>query len=262
MIRSLSRGLDILHLLNRRDSATPAELAEELSIPRATVYRIVETLTEKGFVYQHESDQRFRLTPRVQSLSDGFTDEDHMVHISRPFLNEITKKLIWPVALATISGFDVIVRENTDRMSPLAIEKFTIGYRMPILETASGLCILAFMHSSKREVVLATLAKLYQQQQQTKKERDQFANRIRRIKRCGFAVRHRPRKISDMTAIAVPILTGDSTVRGAVTIRYARTALSMEEATNNFVPVLRKGADGIARRVQIHINRQLKNRAP
>ena len=79
MIRSLSRGLDVLTLLNRRDSISASEFASELKIPRATVYRILETLTEKGMVYQHKADQRFRITGKVRTLSDGFTDEAHIV---------------------------------------------------------------------------------------------------------------------------------------------------------------------------------------
>ena len=101
MIRSLSRGLEILTLLNRRDSASAGEFAKELNILRATVYRILETLCEKGLVHQHESDQRFRITPKVRTLSDGFTDEDHIAYISRRYLKRVTKKLNWPVALAT-----------------------------------------------------------------------------------------------------------------------------------------------------------------
>ena len=81
MIRSLSRGLEILTLLNRRDSASAGEFARELGIPRATVYRILETLCEKDLIHQHESDQRFRITSKVRTLSDGFTDEDHNADI-------------------------------------------------------------------------------------------------------------------------------------------------------------------------------------
>jgi IclR family mhp operon transcriptional activator len=259
MIRSLSRGLDILDVLNRRDSATPAELAEQLEIPRATVYRIVDTLVEKGFVYQHESDQRLRLTPKVGTLSDGFTEEDHMANISRPFISEITEQLVWPVTLGTISGIDLIVRENTDRSSPLAVEQFTIGYRMPILETASGLCILAFMQAEQRDVVLATIKDSPTSKNQTRIERIHLQEHLAKIKRDGYSVRHRPRKISDMTAISVPIVTADGRVRGAVTIRYARTSVQLEEAIENFVPALKRGANGIARRVQLHIDRQLKS---
>ena len=158
MVRSLSRGLDILNLLNIRDSATPAELAQELNIPRATVYRLLETMADKNFIYRHSSDNRFRMTDKVRTLSDGFTEEDHMANIARDSLNEITEELVWPVSLATISGIDLIVRENTDRLSPLAVEQFTIGSRMPILSSASGICILAFMEPKARNIVLDTIA--------------------------------------------------------------------------------------------------------
>ncbi|MBT6423434.1 MAG: helix-turn-helix domain-containing protein, partial [Porticoccaceae bacterium] len=70
MIRSLSNGLEILVYLNRRDTASAGELSTELSIPRATVYRILSTLVEKGFVYQHPDDQLFHMTPKVRVLSD------------------------------------------------------------------------------------------------------------------------------------------------------------------------------------------------
>ena len=50
MIRTLSNGLEVLIFLNRRDSASAGELSQTLGIPRATVYRILRTLDEKGFV--------------------------------------------------------------------------------------------------------------------------------------------------------------------------------------------------------------------
>mgnify|MGYP003325525784 CR=1 FL=1 len=48
------------------------------------------------------------------------------------YLERFTKKHNWPATLATISGLELVVRENTDQLSPFAVEKFTIGYRMPI----------------------------------------------------------------------------------------------------------------------------------
>jgi DNA-binding IclR family transcriptional regulator len=101
MIRSFSRGLEILTLLNRRDSASAGE---------------------------------------------------------------VTKKLNWPVALATISGVDVVELENTDQISPLAIENFSSGYRMPILHTASGICILSHMKTARRKIILGTLEEMNRKQ--------------------------------------------------------------------------------------------------
>lgn len=253
MIRSLSRGLEILILLNRRDSVSAGELARELGIPRATVYRILETLCEKDLVRQHDSDKRFRITPRVRTLSAGFTDEDHMAHISRLHLKRVTAKLNWPVALATIAGVELIIRENTDQISPLAIEKFTSGYRMPILHTASGMCILAHMKPRRRKIILDTLEELNRKEDQLAKQRESLDRRMRTIRRRGYEIHHRARRHSDLTALAVPILLKRDQVRGAVTIRYARPAVSRETAVDTFVPVLNKAASGIARRISLHL---------
>ena len=258
MIRSLSRGLDVLTLLNRRDSISASEFASELKIPRATVYRILETLTEKGMVYQHKADQRFRITGKVRTLSDGFTDEDHIAHISRPFLKRVTKKLKWPVALATISGVDLIIRENSDKYSPLAIESFSSGYRMPILHTASGICILAYTGSTRKKVILDTLMKMNRKRDAVVHQRKNLERKLQEIRRRGFSVHHRHRKHSDLTALSVPILLSDddSHVRGALTIRYARTALKLAVAAQQFVPVLTEAANGIAKRLKLHLDRQ------
>lgn len=259
MIRSLSRGLDILILLNRRDSVSAAEFADELKIPRATVYRILETLTEKGMVYQHQVDQRFRITRKVRTLSDGFTDEDHIAHISRPFMKRVTKKLKWPVALATISGVDLIVRENTDKYSALALESFSSGYRMPILHTASGICILAHTRVARRRVILDTLASMNRKHDKVVHQRESLDRKLKEIRRRGFAVHHRHRKHSDLTAMSVPIILDDGNARGALTIRYARTAMKLPLAVQQFLPVLTDAAEGIAKRLQLHLDRQADN---
>jgi IclR family mhp operon transcriptional activator len=256
MIRSLSRGLDVLILLNRRDSVSASEFANELKIPRATVYRILETLSDKGLVDQHHDDRRFRITRKVRVLSDGFVDEDYIAHISRPFLKKVTKKLNWPVALATISGVDLIVRENTDKYSPLAIESFSSGYRMPILHTASGICILAYTSTSRQRVILDTLAEMDRKRDQIVHQRKALERKFREVRRRGFSIHHRRRRYSDLTAISVPILPAGNEVRGAVTIRYARTAMKMSDALQKFVPVITDAADGIAKRLKLHFERQ------
>jgi IclR family mhp operon transcriptional activator len=220
----------MLVLLNSRDSVSASEFATELKIPRATVYRIIETLIDKDLVYQHQSDQRFRITRKVLTLSDGFTDADHIAHISRPFLQKVTAKLSWPVALATISGVDLIVRENTDKLSPLAIEKFTSGYRMPILHTASGICILAFTNPTRQEVILNTLAEMDREIQRVPQQRETLERKLLEVRSRGYSVHHRHRRYSDLTAISVPIIPKGDEVRGAVTIRYARTAMKMSVA--------------------------------
>ena len=257
MIRSLSRGLDILTILNKRDSASALEISELLNMPRSTVYRILETLVIKEFIYQHKSDKRFRLTDKIRTLSDGYSEEDHMANIGRVYLEKFTKKYHWPATLAMLSGLSIIVRENTDLDSPFAVEQFTIGYRMPILDTASGLCILAFLKKEKRDLLINTLLSSEdgnpEDYNQIEIERE-----LKLIKENGYAVKIRTRRFTDQTAISIPIINSSLIIKGALTVRYSSTAYDLKDAINLFTPNLTEAADEIASRIDIHINRQKK----
>src|ERR1700721_2034163 len=108
-IRALMRGLDALTVLNLRDGATVSEVAHDIRLPRTTVYRILETLCNSGFVYRDSADERYRLTILVRGLSDGFDDEAWVTQIAKPLINDLFRDIVWPVSLATFPGRTMLV---------------------------------------------------------------------------------------------------------------------------------------------------------
>jgi IclR family mhp operon transcriptional activator len=246
---SLARGLEILALLNKRESASVADLCEALKIPRASLYRVLDALVVEGYLYQHRSDHRYRLTLQVLTLSEGFSDGQHLAGVARPFLALVTQKLQWPVSFGTLSGLDLVVRENTDDESPLATDSFKIGYRMPLLTTATGLCILAHLDSASRDAVLAALAEREPKSALNSRERAALDLGLREIRRRGYATYDRRRQRTEATSIAVPVIDAGDDVRGAVTLRFAKAAVRQAEAVATFVPVLAEAAARIAARI-------------
>src|ERR1700736_6766379 len=124
-IRALMRGLDALTFLNLRDGATVSEVAQEIRLPRTTVYRILETLCDAGFVFRDAADDRYRLTVLVRALSDGFDDETWVTQIARPYIHELCREIAWPVSVATLSGTVMLLRETTDHSTPLASDRYS-----------------------------------------------------------------------------------------------------------------------------------------
>src|SRR5690606_24110140 len=138
-------------LSNLLNGATVSEIAQEIKLPRTTTYRILETLSHAGYVYRDSTDDRYRLTIMVRSLSDGFDDEAWVTQIARPCIEELCKDIVWPVAIASLSGTEMVVREATDHSSPLAVERYTAGTKVPLLSSAPGRVYLAFCPQSQRE---------------------------------------------------------------------------------------------------------------
>lgn len=243
-IRALIRGLDALTVLNLRNGATVSEVAQEIRLPRTTTYRILETLSHAGYVYRDPVDDRYRLTIMVRGLSDGFDDEAWVTQVARPYLNELTKDIVWPVAIASLSGTSMMVRESTDHRSPLAVERFSAGFRVPLLTSASGRIFLAFSSAAQRDSLLEILSRSTREVDKLAVNRSEVQKILAEARNQGYATAVRPRRVTDEITMAVPIQLDDR-VLAAVSVRFSGTAVPMKLAVERFLPKLRETAGHI-----------------
>lgn len=231
-------------MLNLNNGATVSEVAAAIDLPRTTTYRILETLCIAGYAYRAASDERYRLTILVRGLSDGFDDEAWITQIARPYIYELCTELVWPIAVATVSGTTMLVRQTTDHRSPLAIEKRGPGFRVPILASASGLAYLAFCPREQREALMDLLAKSRREEDKPARNRKKIYEILTEIKKRGYSTSRRARRVSDELSLSVPVLAGDRLV-AALTIRFASTAVPEAEGAKRFVPRLQATAQRI-----------------
>jgi IclR family mhp operon transcriptional activator len=244
-IRALMRGLDALTVLNLRDGATVSEVAQEIRLPRTTVYRILETLCNAGFVFRDAADDRYRLTILVRALSDGFDDEAWVTQIAKPFIHELCREIVWPVAIATLSGTTMLVRESTDHSSPLAIERYSAGFRAPLLTTAAGRVYLANSPPQQRDMLIEVLARSNKDEDQPARGRIELLRTLGEIKAAGYATATRTRRLMEEISVAVPVLLPDR-VLASLTVRFAASAVPLKSGLERFVPKLRQCAARIA----------------
>jgi IclR family mhp operon transcriptional activator len=243
-IRALIRGLDALTVLNLRNGATVSEVAQEIRLPRTTTYRILETLSHAGFVYRDATDDRYRLTIMVRGLSDGYDDEAWVTQIARPFIHDLGKDIVWPVAIASLSGTTIMVRESTDHRSPLAVERYSAGFRVPLLLSSSGRVYLAFSPPTQRESLLDILSRSNKEEDALARSRPELMKLLNDVRMQGYASAVRPRRVSDEISMAVPILIDDR-VLAAVSIRFSGTAVPLKLGVERFLPKLRETANKI-----------------
>jgi IclR family transcriptional regulator, mhp operon transcriptional activator len=244
-IRALMRGLDALTFLNLRDGATVSEVAQEIRLPRTTVYRILETLCNAGFVFRDAADDRYRLTILVRGLSDGFDDEAWVTQIAKPFINDLCREVVWPVSIATLSGTTMLVRESTDRSSPLAIERNSAGFRAPLLSTSAGRVYLANSPAPQRETIIEILARSNKEEDRLAKSRVELQRLIADIKASGYATVTRTRRLVEELSLSVPVLLHDR-VLASLTVRFGASAVPLKTGIERFLPKLRQCAARIS----------------
>ncbi len=199
-IRALNRGLDVLTELNRLQRAAINTISSAVRLPRTTTYRILETLRIAGYVDRDPHDDCYRPTIMVRGLSDGFDDEAMVAHIAKPHLAALGAQIVWPVAVATPSGATMMIRETTDGESPLALERFTAGVRVPMLGSAAGRAYLAFCPAPQRDALLELLSRSSLPEDRLARSRAEVDRLLNETRSQGYGMAHRARRVSEETS--------------------------------------------------------------
>ncbi|MEM5383160.1 helix-turn-helix domain-containing protein [Paraburkholderia phymatum] len=244
-IRSVSRALAVLKLINRHGAITLMEVARESRLAYPTACRIVQTLMVEGMVEFEPSRKRYRATRLVETLSMGYRDHDNLIEKGRPHIVALTKLVNWPITITTRVGQSVMVRDNTYEMSSLSFSRYYRGYTLPILECAAGHVSIAYSEDEVREVLLRGLQEVGAKSLAL----DMFlSGRLTaRIKTDGFVLNDRtvhtdnPGKTS---SISVPIMERAREV-AELTLSYFSTAMNPAEATRRYVDLVKQTASDI-----------------
>jgi len=237
-IRALNRGLEVLTELNRLERAAINTLANAVGLPRTTTYRILETLRLAGYVERDAHDDCYRPTIRVRALSDGFDDEAMVAHIAKPYLAALCASIVWPIAIATPAGGAMMIRETTDMQSPLALEQYGAGIRVPMLTSAAGRAYLAYCTPPQREALLELLARSSAPEDRLVRSRAEVEHILNETRTQGYGMAQRARRVSEETSLAIPVRSKDR-VLATVSVRYAATAVPLRTAVDQFLPKMR-----------------------
>jgi IclR family mhp operon transcriptional activator len=249
-IRSVSRALALIRLLNQREVWDLHSLHKIARLPKPTVYRLLNTLRQAGYVQSDRGRGEYRLTERVQELAAGYTEKSLLVEIGAPVALNVTKQIRWPLALGILSEDVIVVRYSTMPESPLAIQTTTLGYRLGLLESAMGFAYLAFCPPSEYEILISLLGEASPRRAAI--DMSWIASQVALTRRRGYGLRLPQAGGQSSATIAVPI-KHDEEVMGILSMTTFGRAMTKTTIARH-VPVLFDTAATIGSRVSEHIN--------
>src|SRR5574343_1257403 len=101
-VRAVERALDILSAFGPGDGElTVVDLLKRVDLSRATLYRLLFTLEQSGFVFAEGDPQRFRLGPAVGRLAWAWSASLDIAQVARPFMQQLWEQTRETVAVFT-----------------------------------------------------------------------------------------------------------------------------------------------------------------
>jgi IclR family mhp operon transcriptional activator len=236
-VKSLKKALKTLIVLNERGEATVTDVAVSVGVPRPTAYRLLETLASEGYVEKQDHSTIYRLTSLVRSLAAGFSEQDLAVEVAKPLIKELGRELGWPIALATPASSQMVVRITTDYENPRAIDRYMVGFNVPILHAPAGYCYLAFCEQAERERVIELSRQSSDPRERLARNRERLELLLNRVREDGFCTREYAAYREG--GLGVPLLINGVPI-GGVVMRYLKSAMKIGQLQSDYVPELQK----------------------
>lgn len=129
-------------LAHQRGPVAARTIADQLELPRSTVYHLLGALEAHGFVVHLADEQRWGLGTAAFELSGGYARQQPLARLGRPLVAGLADRIRESAHLGVMSGSDVvyIVEERAARRPALVTD---VGVRLPAHLTATGRAMLA-----------------------------------------------------------------------------------------------------------------------
>jgi IclR family transcriptional regulator, KDG regulon repressor len=241
-VRVLQKTLDILESIKKERSGMGlAEVARSVSMPKATVYRILTTLEINGYL-DRVMDGGYRLSHKLFSLQRDLSPAQNLLRVAQPIMEQIAKESRETVNLGTLDGGEVVVIATVESANSVRMTS-KVGNRRCFHTTGLGKVLLASMadQSIRRLAKLKGMPRLTPNSLTTQAA---LLAEIHQVRKQGYAIDNQENELDGRCiAMAIPELQD---MPAALSISSPVFRMD-KRRLRSFIPLLRKGCEEIGR---------------
>jgi len=142
-IHSVDNALDVLEALcDEQDDVQISRLSEKLGMNKTSVFRLLATFENRGYVEREEQTGRYRLGLSAYEIGQKLISRMVMLRKARPVMERLVRDCDEAVYLGLRRDDDLLFMGMVDTPQQVKIISL-LGRRFPLAEVASGTVILA-----------------------------------------------------------------------------------------------------------------------
>lgn len=174
----------ILQALSERSDTGISELSVRLAMPKATVYRFLQTMKTLGYVRQESDSERYGLAMKTFELGAKALQYPDLVDLAKHHMQMLADATGETVHLGTLIDSEIIYVHKVDSRHMLGMYS-RVGRRAPLHCTAIGKVLMAWEHPDRRQRILAG-AEFKRFRDKTITDLNDFQVELDRVKAQGF----------------------------------------------------------------------------
>lgn len=219
-----------------------ATLLADSEFPKATLYRLLQTLTNQQMLEYDPDRQTYSPGVRLVRLAHVAWTQSSLAPIARPFLDQLSADVGQTVHLAQLDAGQVLYVDKRNAAQP--VEMFSDAGKVgPAYCTGVGKAMLAFLEAQDLERALERQS-FHRFTEHTYTTRTALCAELAAIRSRGYAFdreEHEP----GIICIAVPIRAASGRVLGGLSITGSTRMITLD-ALEALAPRLQRTAEAIA----------------
>jgi IclR family KDG regulon transcriptional repressor len=207
----------ILQALAERNETGISELSVRLAMPKATVYRFLQTMKTLGFVRQESDSERYGLTMRMFELGAKALRYPDIVELAKPHMQQLADATGETVHLGMLIDSEIIYVHKVDSRHMLGMYS-RVGRRAPVHCTAIGKVLMAWEDEPRRAQVLAG-CDFKRYREKTITSPGEFAAELQRTRSQGYG-QDREEFDDHIRCTAIPIFDRHNHVAAGLSVSF------------------------------------------
>ena len=223
---TVGKALDVLDQVAGYGSPVRfATLLADSPFPKATLYRLLQTLTNQQMLEYDDENQTYRPGVRLVRLAHSAWTQSSLAPIARPYLDRLSAEVGHTVHLAQLDNAQVLYVDKRNAAQP--VEMFSDAGKVgPAYCTGVGKAMLAYLNEKDLTQALEQQS-FHRFTEHTYTTRKALCEELTNIRMRGFAFdreEHEP----GIICVAVPILTSQGRVLGGLSVTGATRLISLD----------------------------------
>ena len=235
---AISRAMSIIEAISSAERPlSPADLSDQLSIPKPSIHRLLNQLESDGYI---QTSLRGLIVPgaRLQGVALGILYSSRFKALRQAILEKLTEEIGETCGIAVPNGTEMIYYDRVQTDWPLQMH-LKVGSHTPSWCTASGKLYLSSMGKDRRLKLINNLP-LKQYTRNTITDLDSLNIELKEIRKTGVG-RDQEEFVDGMVACAVPIKSNEGKLLACL-FTHAPVIRKDLNQLLEYMPALRRAA--------------------
>jgi len=219
-VKSIIKAFAIIEALDEEGPLSIGELSKILSMDKATVHRLINTIKDIGYVTQNLDTKKYSNSIKLFEIGQNVISKTGLFEAARPYIESLSAETEESINLGIVRDNKIVYVDKKEGKSAIKVS-IKIGTSIPMHCTGMGKAVLSHMSETERESVINQI-EYKQYAKNTSLDRETLMRRLDKSRKLGYSIDNEE-YVDDLISFGAPIFNYKGDPIAAISISFPKS---------------------------------------